>query len=84
MKDEQQADALVVTTRDGVEVDIAPLVHAARNMRRNALQDAEQGVDTAVSRRDTGLITFGMQIAVSNLFGQDAGDAFAARLDGPA
>lgn len=78
-----QGDETQVSMADGTTVDLAPLVKASREMRRNALNDAEQGAPFGMGSKELGYILFGMQIAVSNLFGSEATQAFRAQIEVP-
>lgn len=66
----------------GATVDLAPLVRAAQGIWRNALRDAEHEVETGVSRQTVSLVTFGMRIAVLNLFGAEAVQRFEDAVEG--
>lgn len=73
--------ALVITTPDGADVDLTPLVTAAQGIRRNALQDAEHDRDTGAGKMGTAYTLMGMQIAVLHLFGEEAASLFQDQVE---
>jgi hypothetical protein len=74
------APSLTVTTPEGYVVDLGPLVHVARETRRNSLVASEQESETAPGSTLTAATVLGMRIAVSTLFGRQAEKDFAAAL----
>jgi hypothetical protein len=79
-----EAEPIEVTTPEGYVVDLAPLVTAARTVRRNPLQDAEQGQKYAMSRHTIVGVMMGMQVAVRTLCGKEAARVFQEHTDPPA
>jgi hypothetical protein len=70
-----------VTTPEGHSVDLGPLVHVARQTRRNALVASEHESDTAPGGTVIAATVLGMRITVRTLFGQEVEQVFAAAID---